>query len=284
MLLFAGVPLFFPNGRLLSPRWRAFGWVALCFSIFLVVYSAFAPGEIRDSGLVNPLGLEALTLFYSLLDRAILLIYLAIIGVSAASLIIRFHRSCGEERQQIKWLAYAAAAIPVWFLTNWWIAEALNAVVFAVLDTLILMGVPVATGIAILKYRLYDIDVIIRRTLTYSTLTVLLVLLYLGSIMVLQVLLRPLVGTDSELATVASTLAIAALFQPLRRRIQAVIDRHFYRRKYDAAQVLAAFSATARDEVDLDQLSGELLAVVVETLHPTQVSIWLRAPQREGQR
>ncbi len=156
--------------------------------------------------------------------------------------------------------------------------------VFAVLDTLILMGVPVATGIAILKYRLYDIDVIIRRTLIYSTLTVLLVLLYLGSIMVLQVLLRPLVGTDSELATVASTLAIAALFQPLRRRIQAVIDRHFYRRKYDAAQVLAAFSATARDEVDLDQLSGELLAVVVETLHPTQVSIWLRAPQREGQR
>jgi hypothetical protein len=285
MLLFAFVPLFFPNGRLVSPRWHWPAWFALCFSIITAVYAAFTPGEIRNSGLVNPLGIEALPSTGSLLDRVIFLIFLAIIGASATSLLFRFRRSRGEERQQLKWLAYAAAAIPVWFLTNWWI-EAINPVLFSVLDALILMGVPVAAGIAILKYRLYDIDVIINRTLVYSALTVTLALVYVGSVFGLQRVLAPLIGPDSDVATIASTLAIAALFNPLRRRIQAFIDRRFYRRKYDAAKTLEAFSMRLRNETDLDAISNDLLAVVEETLQPAHVSLWLREPpvQAQGQR
>jgi hypothetical protein len=275
MLLFAVVPLTFPTGRLLSPRWRWLVGFVLCFSIIMAVYAAFAPGEIRSSGLVNPLGIEVLPPTRSLLDTVTLVIYLAIIGAAATSLILRFRRARGEERQQIKWLAYAAAAVPVWFLTNWWI-EAMTPVVFRVLDALILTGVPVAAGIAILKYRLYDIDVIIRRTLIYTLLTALLALLYLGSIMMLQTLLRPLAGQESELAIVVSTLAIAALFQPLRNRIQNGIDRRFYRSKYDAQQTVQAFSARLRDETNLDHVADNLLQVVQETLQPTHVSLWLR--------
>ncbi len=274
MLLFAGVPLTFPNGRFLSPRWRWVAWGACCFAIGAAVYAAVAPGEIRTSGLVNPLGIAALRSTGVLLERIILGIYLAIIFASAASLLIRFRRSRGEERQQIKWLAYAAAAIPVWFLTNWWV-EGSHPVVFAVLDGLILMGVPVAAGIAILKYRLYDIDVIINRTLVYGTLTALLAAIYLGSVVLLQQIVSPLIGGNDQITIVASTLAIAALFQPLRRRIQTVIDRRFYRRKYDAQTTVAAFSARLRDETDLAHFSDDLIAVVQETLQPAHVSLWL---------
>ena len=146
-----------------------------------------------------------------------------------------------------------------------------------------LVAVPAAIGIAILRYRLYDIDIIIRRTLVYSTLTLTLGLIYFGCIVLVRTLVAPLTG-GTDLAIVASTLAIAALFNPLRKRIQTLIDKRFYRRKYDAAKVLAAFGATARDETDLEQLTAEMLRVVDETVQPEFVGLWLREPGTDKQR
>jgi hypothetical protein len=148
-----------------------------------------------------------------------------------------------------------------------------------------LLLIPISFGVAILRSRLFDIDILINRTLVYLTLTAILAGIYAGLIIALQSLLRSILNQNNAVAIVVSTLVIAALFQPLRRRIQAIIDRRFFRRKYDAARTLAAFSATLRNEVDLDQLSEELLAVVQETMQPTQVSLWLRptAPARKDQ-
>jgi hypothetical protein len=195
---------------------------------------------------------------------------------------VRFRRSGSVERQQIKWLALAAVAIPVWFLTNAPVQAAVPTL-FIVLDAFIVSTlIPLAAGIAILRHRLYDIDVVINRALVYGVLTASLALVYFGGIAALQGLLRALTGQESSLVVVASTLAIAALFSPLRRRIQGFIDRGFYRRKYDAARTLEAFSAVLRDETDLDRLTPELLVVVRETMEPEHVSMWLRAPGERG--
>jgi hypothetical protein len=171
------------------------------------------------------------------------------------SLIFRFRRARGDERQQIKWFASALSLAP---------------------------AIPIATGIAILRYRLYDIDRIINRTLVYGALTAALVLLYVLGIVLFQSLFRALTGQESQLAVVASTLVIAALFGPLRRRMQSFIDRRFYRNKYDAEKTLQDFGARLRDVVDLDTLRGDLVAVVEETLRPEHVSFWLRPSGRMG--
>jgi uncharacterized membrane protein len=199
----------------------------------------------------------------------------AVFLASAISPFIRFRRAVGAERQQLKWFAYAAALWCVMFpilafggLTGAW---------YIIFNTIPLVLVPIAVGIAILRYRLYDIDVIIRRTLVYSTLTLALGLVYIGCIVLSRTVVAPLTG-GSELAIVASTLAIAALFMPLRWRIQNAIDRRFFRRKYDAAKVLAAFGVTARDETDIERLTGELLRAVGETVQPEFVGLWLREP------
>jgi hypothetical protein len=207
---------------------------------------------------------------------------------SALSLVLRYRRSGGEERQQIKWIAFAASVVVVLYAiamiasfvfpaeswttagSVWW----LNLLTYAVLSSFTL--VPIAVGIAVLKYRLYEIDIIINRTLVYVSLTVMLVALYLGGIVVLQRFFVLLTGQQSTLAVVASTLLIAALFTPLRRAIQSFIDRRFYRRKYDARKTLEAFSARLRDETDLEALNGELVGVVRETMQPAHVSLWLR--------
>jgi hypothetical protein len=193
-----------------------------------------------------------------------------------ASLVVRFRRSSGEERQQMKWLTYAAAAYFATLLlvmslpadSAWY--RAVN-----VLSNLVLAGLPVAVGIAILRYRLYEIDLLINRTLVYGSLTAILVALYVGVIVVLQRIFVLLTGQQSTLAVVASTLLIAALFTPLRRRIQTFIDRGFYRRKYDARKTLETFSAKLRDETDLDALSDDLVGVARETMQPAHVSLWL---------
>jgi hypothetical protein len=200
-----------------------------------------------------------------------------LIFASAASLVVRFWRSSDVERQQIKWFTFAASFIPVWFMTNAPV-DAAFPILFDLIDALVIAAVPVAAGIAILRYRLYDIDVIINRTLVYGSLTATLVLIYLGAVVVVQRALVFLTGEGSQLAVVASTLAIAALFTPLRRRIQAFIDRRFYREKYDAARTLETFSAKLCDETDLDALGDDLAAVVVKTMRPEHVSLWLREP------
>jgi hypothetical protein len=276
MLLLVFVPLYFPDGRLVSPRWRWLVRLAVFFCVSEVVHSALSPGEMQDSGIANPLGIETLRPVFDLYETLVFALYFTLLFVSAASLVVRFRRSGSVERQQIKWLALATLAIPVWFLTNAPI-QAVAPNLFLVVDSLVVSAlIPVAAGIAILRYRLYDIDVIINRTLVYGALTASLALVYFGGIAVLQGLFRALGGGESQLAVVASTLVIAALFGPLRRRIQALIDRRFYRRKYDAARTLETLSARLRDETDLDRLGGDLVAVVRDTVQPERVSLWLR--------
>jgi hypothetical protein len=192
------------------------------------------------------------------------------------SVFVRFRRARGDERQQIKWFAFAAALTLVWYLVFGQSTRELPEAIVALASILVLQTIPVATGIAILRYRLYDIDRIINRTLVYGSLTVTLVALYFGGIVVLQRIFVTLTGQQSTLAVVASTLLIAALFTPLRRRIQGFIDRRFYRSKYDARKTLEAFSAQLREETDLNALSEDLVGVVRETMQPAHVSLWLR--------
>jgi hypothetical protein len=289
LLIGVFLPLYFPDGRLLSPRWRPVLWLALLFSVgFGVVFGALYPGEMDElspgvagdvPGIVNPLGIEALRSLdrVTQIDIILPVLLITIVLCSVASLVVRFRRSSGEERQQMKWLTYAAVAnfamlLPEMSLpvdSAWY--RAVDA-----LSTLVGAGVPVAVGIAVLRYRLYDIDHIINRTLVYGSLTAMLVSLYFGGIVVLQRVFVLLTGQQSTLAVVASTLSIAALFNPLRRRIQSFIDRRFYRRKYDARKTLEAFSTKLRDETDLDALSDDLVGVVKETMQPSHISLWQR--------
>jgi hypothetical protein len=276
-LLLAFLPLYFPNGRLLSPRWRWLARSAVYVTATLVVFAALRPGEVReDWGIVNPLGIEALRPFLGLLDAVIGVAFFAVLLASAASLVLRFRRSAGHERQQIKWLAYAASALTAWFVVSpavW----AVTPVLADVIEIVLFAGIPVAVGLAVLRYRLYDIDILINRTLVYGSLTAMLLAVYFGGVATIQVLLRVLTGQEEQpqLALVVSTLVIAALFNPLRRRIQSFIDRSFYRSKYDAAKTLEAFSARLRDQTDLDALSDDLTSVVRETMQPKHVSVWL---------
>ena len=276
MLLLCFVPLYFPDGRLVSPRWRWLVRFAFVFTVGAVVFSALRPGEIQQEGVVNPLGVEGLRPFLGLLDTFVFGPYFALLFASAASLVVRFRRSGRVERQQIKWLALAAVAIPMWFLTNAPVqAAAPN--LFLVLDSFVFSAmIPIAAGVAILRYRLYDIDRIINRALVYAALTASLALVYFGSVVGLQYVFRSLGGGESSLAVVASTLLIAALFNPLRRRVQNFIDRRFYRKKYDAKETLLGFGARLRDETDLEALSGDLVGVVQETMEPEHASLWLR--------
>jgi hypothetical protein len=199
-------------------------------------------------------------------------VILGVVVIGAvASVVVRFRRSRGIERQQMKWFVYAVAPVLVMPIEDY-----LPGIISSVALGAVLIGLPAAIGVAVLRYRLYDIDVLINRTLVYGSLTALLVTVYVGSIVVLQAVFRSLTGQDSQLTIVASTLAIAALSNPLHRRIQAFVDRRFYRRKYDAAKTVAAFSARLRDETDLAELNEELLAVVRETMQPAHVSLWLR--------
>ncbi|MDQ4129087.1 MAG: hypothetical protein M3151_14260 [Actinomycetota bacterium] len=282
MLLLIFVPLYFPNGRLVSPGWRWLVRLAVFFSVSEVVRSALSPGKMRDSGIVNPLGIEALRPVFDLFETLVFAVYFTLLFASAASLVVRFRRSGSVERQQIKWLALAALAIPVWFLTNAPI-QAVAPNLFLVIDSLVVSAlIPLAAGIAILRYRLYDIDVIINRALVYASLTVTLALVYVGSVVSLQAALRALTVQESTLAVVASTLAIAALFNPLRRGMQGFVDRRFYRRKYDAAKTLAALNARLRNETDLDALGDNMVGVVRETMQPEHVAVWLRSPERRA--
>ncbi len=281
LLIFVLIPLYFPTGRPVSRRWGIVAWLALGVLPVATGLSAFSPGEaISGTGIQNPLGVEEMRQLESVLDPVLFAWYIGLIFASAASLVVRFWHSRGVERQQIKWFTFAAAFIPVWFMTNRPVEAAFPAL-FDLIDALVIAAVPVVAGIAIMRYRLYDIDVIINRTVVYGALTLSLVLVYFGSVVGLQYVFRGLTGGDSQLAIVASTLAIAALFNPLRRLIQTFIDRRFYRKKYDARETLEAFAARLRDETDLDSLSGDLASVVNETMQPEHVSLWLQEPENK---
>jgi hypothetical protein len=269
--------LLFPDGRLPSRRWRPVGWLAVAAIITIGSGTAFTPGPLVDkSEIRNPLGLALLA--GSLLEEGGVgwLLLPASVVLSASSMVVRFRRATGEERQQIKWFALAAtfAAVGWVALTFTYETELIGAA--QLLQLLSLLSIPLAVGIAVLKYRLYDIDLVINRTLVYGSLTAILALIYFGSVVLLRGLLFGFTGQSSQLTVVVSTLLIAALFNPLRRRIQGFIDRRFYRRKYDATKTLDAFSARLRDETDLDALSHEVVEVVRETMQPVHVSLWLR--------
>ena len=213
---------------------------------------------------------------------------------SVISLVMRYRRSRGEERQQIKWIAFAASFVGLLYLiamvfafvfpSGAWFQVGsplwLDLLGYAALSSFTL--VPIAVGFAVLRYRLYEIDIIINRAMVYGSLTISLALVYVGLVVSLQYVFRALTGGDSQLVIVASTLVIAALFNPLRGRIQSFIDRRFYRSKYDARKTLEEFGTRLRDETDLDSLSEDLVGVVRETVHPAQVSLWLRPSGRTG--
>lgn len=284
VLLFVLVPLYFPTGRPLSRRWGLIAWLALGGLPVAVVVQIVATGyAVYGTGLPNPWAVDALRPIVDVVRPIEISYYIGLIFFSTVSLVVRFRRSRGEERQQLKWFTFAAAFIPVWFLTNGPIDRAFPTL-FPVLDALVIAAVPVAVGIAILRYRLYDIDVIINRTLVYAILTAALAAVYLIGVVLLQYVFRGLTGGESQLAVVASTLTIAALFSPLRRGIQGFIDRRFYRKKYDAARTLEEFASRLKDEADLDGLTDEVVAVVRETVQPEQASLWLRPARTEEAR
>ena len=268
--------LLFPTGRLPSPRWRPVLWAALGLTALYTLSSWLSSGtiDVRLTFVRNPLGVESriMDLLYELINT----IFPLLIVASGLAVIARFRRSQGDERQQLKWFAYAVAVMSVVFVI--WFSLTLAGLVApsSLLYDVPLLGLPVATGIAILKYRLYDIDLLINRTIVYATLTATLVALYFGVVVVLQRIVVLLTGQESTLAVVASTILIAALFNPLRRRIQSFIDRRFYRSNYDARKTLEAFSSKLRDETDLDALSDDLVEVVRETMQPAHASLWLR--------
>ena len=278
--------LLFPNGRLPSSRWRWLAWLTVLLTIAGAVWVALSPGVIGNLGFIrNPLGIEGLPRGY----KPVQTIMSALVFVAAVSTLgLRLLRTRGIERQQIKWPAFVAVVAGVGsVLYDTAISEAIGLrwlewAGYAVV-VVALVGFPISIGIAIVRYRLYDIDRIINRTLVYGALTIVLVAVYFGGIIVMQRTFVALTGQRSTLAVVASTLLIAALFNPLRRRIQDFIDRRFYRKKYDAAKTLEAFSARLRDETDLQALNGELTRIVRETMQPSHVSLWLRpdtAPRR----
>jgi hypothetical protein len=210
----------------------------------------------------------------------------ALIFVASASLLVRLHHARGVERQQIKWVAYAGALAASASLLNYTVIEATDVrwleLVGRAPALVGILGIPTAVGIAILRYRLYDIDLLINRTLVYGALTATLVAVYFGGVAMTQVIFRSLTSQEQQpqLAIVISTLVIAALFNPLRHRIQAFIDRRFYRKKYDSRKTLEAFSAKLRDETDLDALRNDLVGAVRETMQPAHVSLWLRSDPR----
>jgi hypothetical protein len=288
--------LLFPDGRLPSRRWRPLAWLSGLVIALLGVDSVLAPGELTDlEGVRNPFGLEGAPWLVDA-EIVLLLLFVGCILASAVSLILRYRHSGGEVREQIKWIALAGSFVGLLLSTvlgliivsevmkgsgdstPLWLQGLLFVMVLS------FAGVPVAIGFAVLRYRLYDIDLLINRTLVYGSLTVSLAVVYFGGVTVTQAIFRALTSQEEQpqLAVVVSTLVIAALFNPLRRRIQSFIDRRFYRRRYDAAKTLEAFSVKLRDETDLDTLRDDLVGVVRETMQPAHVSLWLRPdlPQR----
>jgi MFS family permease len=272
--------LLFPTGRLPSRRWRFLAWAVVAAGTVALVLGPFVPGRSGFAAVQNPFGVGGVVgdVVFALVNGGVLVLLAAVVP-SALSLVFRYRRAAGVERLQIKWLAYAAvvfaALIPLDLLG---LSAPFGDVVWSLVNTAAILGIYAAVGVAILRHRLYNIDVLINRTLVYGGLTASLAAVYLGGVASLQYVFRALTGQEQQpqLVVVVSTLAIAALFSPLRRIIQGFIDRRFYRSKYDARRTLEEFSARLRVEPDLGALGDGLIGVARETVQPAHASLWLR--------
>jgi hypothetical protein len=271
----------FPTGRPPSKRWRPAAWFVVGLAPFVASWSAVEPGEMQSfPGVENPYGLSggagSVVEAMNAAGEAVFAPLLFLIAL--ASIVVRYRRGGAHERLQIKWVAYAAAVMVVCFVASFVVGEVVPTWAS---DTLFVLGfaafgaIPVAAGIAILRHRLYEIDLVINRTLVYGALTAVLASAYVGLVLLLGLVLSPLTS-GSDLAIALSTLAVATLFVPVRSRVQALVDRRFYRRKYDAARTLERFGARLRSQTDLEALRAELTGAVAETMQPAHVSLWLR--------
>jgi hypothetical protein len=275
-LVFVATPMLFPTGRLPSTRWRPVAAVAAVAAAALELLAALQPTiqlQDEDYWVDNPFGLAWIPdPETSAVGGALAGLLTACIVAAIISLVVRFRRSRGVERQQLKWFTYAGALLLLTIPVGAYLPASFGDAVFG----LLIAFVPIAAGIAVLRYRLYDIDRLINRTLVYGLLTAMLGLVYAAAVLVLGQVFGGVSRDPPSWAVAGATLAVAALFQPARRRIQAVVDRRFNRRKYDAARTVEAFAARLRHEVDLDTMSAELLAVIDQTMQPTSTSLWLR--------
>ena len=284
------LPLLFPTGRLLSRRWRAALAVAMGALVLDAGSVALAEGELEASTpepVTNPLGVDGpMAGVVAATGYLGGLLTLVAFALGPLSLVLRFRRSRGRERQQLKVFAFVIVGIPAMLVlilaapavrpTNPQVASGMENAGWITGLLLVIVGVPFAVGFAILRHHLYGIDVVINRTLVYGVLSVILGGAYLASVLVLRLVLSPLTG-ESDLAVAGSTLAVAALFRPARTRIQSLVDRRFYRARYDATRTLESFSSRLRDEVDLASVSTDLLHVARSTVQPAHVSLWLRS-------
>lgn len=282
--------LLFPNGRLLSPRWKKVAWGVVVVLAFTSLSIIFRPGDLTESGypgVENPLGIEALRPVLGLLDMFLVLFPVSIL-LSAASLVLRYRRSRGQERLQLKWLSTAAATVAGIFVVTMGSSLLVGsagpsdggAFIRLLQDASLIsfILIPISIGAALLRYRLYDIDLVINRTLVYGLLTAILATTYVTLVFGFQSVMAPFTA-ESDLAIAASTLGVAALFRPARSGVQAFIDRRFYRKKFDAQRTLEDFTDTLRDEVDLSTLSARLTAVVSDTMQPAHISVWIRSSE-----
>jgi uncharacterized membrane protein len=276
MMTMTLVPLYFPTGQLLSRRWRP----VLVLAVVGIIGQTLTQGLLdffSELPELKPDGLDPI-----LMRANALMSYILTIGILASllSLIVRFWRSRGKERTQMKWLVYTAVmSISTMLLLSITLGE--DSLFLGIFSSALPIYLTVAIGIAILRYQLFDIDVIIRKTLQYALLTGLLAFVYFGLVIVLQNIYAAFSNQQSPIIIVISTLVIAAIFNPLRTRIQDFIDRRFYRKKYDAEQTLAQFAATTRDEVDMDKLAAALLGVLNETMQSETTSLWLMDSERK---
>jgi hypothetical protein len=278
--------LLFPDGKLPSRRWRPVFWLDVAAIVFTALAEAFHPGPLESQGrVVNPLGLAPASPVLETIDGLGHAIFPVLALAAIASVIVRYFHASGTQRQQIKWFAYGAASMAFIITVTVVAAPDQNSVLSTLGFALAFVLLPVGAGIGVLRYRLYDIDVLINRTLVYGSLTLLLAAVYFGSVVGLQHLAAALAGShasDNPLTVVLSTLLIAALFTPLRRRVQRTIDRRFYRAKYDAATTLERFAASLRTQTDLSALTAHVVATVEATMQPAHASLWLRPRVQES--
>lgn len=282
---FAQLPLvllLFPDGKLPSRRWRPVAWVSALNGLLLVGGAAISPYTYDGHSFTNPAGIEDLPGFVQGSALAWMLLPLVMLA-GAAGFVVRFRRSVGERRQQLKWFAWAAAIVAAGYMIQQasWTFRTLADTNLPGIATVVLifcvMTIPFASGVAILRYRLYDIDILINRTLVYTALTAVLAFVYAAGAVAIGGLVQELSGRRNDnIVVAATTLAVAAAIRPARLRIQTFIDRRFYRRKYDAARTAIGFSARVRNDVDIQSVSHHLIGVVQETMQPSHVSLWLK--------